>query len=282
MVDDGAGAGHAALQQELHAATLIAAEAAEVALSYQLRGVETQQKGPGDLVSEADRAVEALIATRLASAFPADHVVGEEGTGEGLVVPPGVRCWYVDPIDGTTNYLKGLPTWGISMGLADADGALLLGVIVLPVTGEVFTAARGHGAQRNGVPIRCSTESRLDRTLVTYALPGRSDEQWGPTMFDGVRSLMAQALGTRMQGCSVADLTSVAMGRIDAVVAGGMSPWDVAAGLLIAAEAGVRITTPDGQISTGPDTAFVASPPAVHDDLRQVLDAWGALPVSTA
>lgn len=267
------------LAAQLRTATLIAAEAAELALLHRLRGVETLEKGPRDLVTEADRAVEALVAQRLAQAFPDDLVVGEEGTGAGQPLPPGLRCWYVDPIDGTTNYLKGLPTWGVSIGLADGAGDLLLGVIAMPAAGEVFTAARGHGAQRNGVPITCSTEARLDRTLIAHAHSSRSAERWGGAqpLRAAVGALMAASLGTRMQGCSVADLTSVATGRIDAAFVGGMHPWDVAAGLLIAREAGVVVTTPDGSPATGPATAFLASPAAVHHQIRDLLAEHGAV-----
>lgn len=259
------------LHAQVGVAAAIAVEAGELALRLRSRGVEVEQKGPGDLVSEADRAVEALIGRRLAVAFPDDHVVGEEGAGAGEPVADGARTWYVDPIDGTTNYLKGLPAWGVSMGLVDATGAVLLGVIVLPATGEVFSAARGQGARRNGVPIRCASETRLDRALIAYAMPGRSAEQWGAEVFGRVRTLMSQALGTRMHGCAVADLTAVAAGRVDAVVAGGMSSWDVAAGLLIAAEAGARITTPDGATPLDPAAAFIVSAAPLHVAIRAIL-----------
>ncbi|MGI9017696.1 MAG: inositol monophosphatase family protein [Euzebya sp.] len=118
-----------------------------------------------------------------------------------------------------------------------------------------------------------SETDRLDRTVIAYALTSQAAEQWGgqAAMDSGVRALSRQALGTRIQGCSVADLTSVAMGRIDATVAGGMSKWDVAAGLLIVAEAGGVITSPAGDHTSGPAAAFVASPPGVHDAIRALL-----------
>ena len=261
------------LQADLDRVLPIAADAADTALSFFHRGVEWIEKNPRDLVSVADRTVEDLLRDRLATAFAEDALVGEEGAGTHLDDLEGRRRWYVDPIDGTTNFLKGLPSWGISIGLADADDDLLLGVVVLPVTGEVYTAVRGGGARRNGTPIRCSEVTELDHTLVTYALTPRASDTWGGIDVPGVfRSLVAVSLGTRMQGCSVADLTSVATGRIDATIAGGMSKWDVAAGLLIAREAGVRVTRPDGSPSTGPDLAFVACPPGVHDALWEVIE----------
>ncbi len=267
------------LYDVLRVATTIGADAGDVALSFWHQGVEWLEKNPRDLVSVADRTVEAFITAQLQAAFSDDDVVGEEGTNQTSGSGPGRRCWYVDPIDGTTNYLKGLPNWGISLGLAAPDDTLLAGVVVLPASGEVFSAAKGHGATRNGVPIAVSDIDRLDRTVITYALTDSSGDQWGDeeTFFAGVRALMATTLGTRMQGCSVADLTSVAMGRIDATLAGGMNTWDVAAGLLICAEAGAVITTPDGRRSTGPDLAFVASAPGVHSAIRQVLAEHGAI-----
>ncbi|MEE8603298.1 inositol monophosphatase family protein [Euzebya tangerina] len=268
------------LQAELATATRIGRDAAELALSWFHRGVEWIEKDPGDLVSVADRETESLIADRLACSFPDDLVIGEEGTGAGRTPKPGQRRWYVDPIDGTTNFLKGLPTWGISIGLADGDDELLLGVVILPATGSVFTAARGLGATRNGVPIRCQDTTDLGRTLVTYAITGTGSQHFGgdAAMMAGFRALTRRTLGTRMQGCSVADLTCMAEGTIDASMAGGMNAWDVAAGLIIAREAGVTVTTLEGEEATGPATVYVASPPGVHAELRTILADHGALP----
>ena len=270
----------ARLRSELEVAATIAQDAADLAYSWFHRSVEWVEKGHADLVSVADRETEELIAGRLAEAFPDDLVIGEEGTGSELEPRPGQRRWYVDPIDGTTNFLKGLPNWGISIGLADGDDDLLLGVIAMPATGALFTAARGLGATRNGVPVRCHDTDDLGRTLVTYAITATGAAHFGgdDAMMTGFRALTRRTLGTRMQGCSVADLTALAEGTIDASMAGGMSKWDVAAGLLIAREAGVMITRPDGSPSTGPDTVYVASPPGVHAELRRILAENGAIP----
>jgi myo-inositol-1(or 4)-monophosphatase len=270
----------AALSAQLTAAVEVAAEAGRLALAYRHRDVEWLEKSSStDLVTEADRAVEALVVRRLAAAFPDDQVVAEEGA-EGTVAAadPGRRRWYVDPIDGTTNYLKGLPAWGVSLGLADGEDQLLLGVVVMPALDQVHTAVRGGGARRNGVPIRAVDLDRLDRCLISYGLTPRTPEHWGPGIGPGILALAGAALGTRVQGCSVADLTSVATGLVDATVAGGMSPWDVAAGVLICLEAGLRLSTPAGDPVTGPAPAFIASPPGVHDAIRAVLAEAGALP----
>lgn len=268
------------LRAELRTATTIGGQAADLAYSWFHRSVEWIEKGHADLVSVADRETEALIAERLAEAFPDDLVIGEEGTGAELVPQAGQRRWYVDPIDGTTNFLKGMPNWGISIGLADGNDDLLLGVVIMPVVGAVFTAGLGLGASRNGMPVQCHDTDDLGRTLVTYAITGSGAEHFGgdEAMMTGFRALTRRTLGTRMQGCSVADLTALADGTIDAAMVGGVNKWDVAAGLLIAREAGVRITRPDGAISTGPDTVFVASPPRVHAELREILARTGAIP----
>ena len=263
----------AALQHARRVATAIAVEAGDLAMSWYHRGVATEEKGHADLVSEADRQVEALVKRRLVEAFPEDAVVGEEGTGPTSVPTEGARRWYVDPIDGTTNFLKGLPDWGVSIGLAGPADELLVGVIVMPRHGTLFSAARGLGATRNGVPIHASTVDRVDRTLMCYALTARAPEAWGgpDRMRAGYLALVGNALGTRMQGCSVADLTSVATGVIDASWAGGMSPWDVAAGLTIVLEAGARVTDVEGNPVSTVTTDFLASPPAVHDELRALI-----------
>lgn len=254
-------------------ASAIAAEAGELALSFFHREVRTEAKGAYDLVSEADRAVEALIVRRLGEAFPDDAVVAEEGSGDETVGEGG-RRWYVDPIDGTTNFLKGLPDWGVSIGLAGPGDEPLVGVIAMPRHGTLHSAARGQGTTRNGVPIRCSDVDRLDRTLVSHAHTRTSGEQWGglDKLRRGYFGVATSSLGTRMQGCSVADLTRVADGVIDATWAGGMSRWDVAAGLVIMLEAGVRVTDVAGDDVTTVATAFVASPPGVHAALRALID----------
>lgn len=263
----------AALRHARQVATAIAVEAGDLAMSWYHRGVATEEKGHADLVSEADRQVEALVKRRLIEAFPDDAVVGEEGTGPDSVALDDARRWYVDPIDGTTNFLKGLPDWGVSIGLAGPADELLVGVIVLPRHDTVFSAARGMGATRNGVPIHASTVDRVDRTLMCYALTPRAPEAWGgqERMRAGYVALVQRALGTRMQGCSVADLTSVASGLIDATWAGGMGKWDVAAGLTIVLEAGARVTDVHGNTVTTVTTDFLASPPAVHDELRRLI-----------
>ena len=263
----------AALAHARTVAASIAADAGDMALGWYHRGVEVEEKRSRDLVSEADRAVERYIVDRLTQAFPEDSVVGEEGSGHE-VPAEGARRWYVDPIDGTTNFLKGLPDWGVSIGLAGPDDELLVGAIAMPRHGTIHTAATGQGATRNGVPVTASREGRIDRILVAHAQTRTGGDDWGgiDKLRRGYVEIATRSLGTRMQGCSVADLTRVAEGVIDVTWAGGMSKWDVAAGLVIMAEAGVMISDPAGDPVTTVATAFLASPPAAHAALRALID----------
>lgn len=256
------------LATELDVAAGTAAEAAELLRSLFHHRPPTLEKGDRDLVTQADLDSEALITRRLQAAFPDDVVIGEEGTGRGED-PTGRRRWYVDPVDGTTNFVKGLRSWGVSVGLCAADDTLLLGVIVLPLLGEVYTAVRGGGARRNGVPIRSSDVDRLDRLVVTYAHARGSAEQWGGErrFRAGIAAMMGATLGTRIQGCATADLTGVASGTLDVMWAGALSKWDVAAGLLIAQEAGAVATDPSGAPVTTPVPSFLLAPKAVHADV---------------
>ena len=262
------------LRDDLDVAVAAAAAGAEVAIGYFHTRPVIGSKGDRDLVSEADCAVEELIVARLRAAFPDDVVIGEESGSHGAP-PSGRRRWYVDPIDGTTNFLKGLPLWGVSVGLCDADDRAVVGAVVLPALHETYTATRGGGARRDGVPIRASQEQGLDRLVVAHSQTRHAAPDWGGVkrLRDGCLALAERTLGTRMSGCACFDLTAVACGRIDVMWGGGLSKWDVAAGLVIAAEAGAEITDVAGRPVQGPCSAFVASPAGVHEQVRALIAA---------
>lgn len=241
-------------------------------LAHFHRGVKVEDKGDRDLVSVADREAEALLLDRLAAAFGDDAVVAEERDGHGTRAPAGRRRWYVDPLDGTVNFLKGLPLWGISLGLCDPDDRPLAGVIVFPLSGTTYTAVRDAGARRDGVPLQPTRADRLDRALAAFAHPGAAGP-WGgrDRVAAGRAALNGVMLGSRVQGCSVADLCAVADGTVDVLWTDGMAPWDVAAGLLIAREAGVQVTDPDGRAVDTPCGSFLATAPALHDTVRTLI-----------
>lgn len=187
-----------------------------------------------DPVTEFDRASERLIVDRLLTARPHDSIVGEEGTATAGT--SGVR-WLIDPIDGTTNFLYDLPGYAVSIAAADDDGTLA-GAVYVPAFGELFAAARGAGATLNGTPIRCGTATDPASALVGTGFSYLADR----------RERQAQRLGRMMPhirdirrlGAAAVDLCLVACGRLDVYFEEHLGPWDLAAGELIAREAGCR------------------------------------------
>lgn len=199
-----------------------------------LASVDTKST-PTDVVTEFDRASEALIVDGITAARPHDAIVGEEGTD--TPGSSGVR-WLIDPIDGTTNYLYGLAGYAVSIGAVDTQGGLL-GVVHIPATDETFVGVRGGGATCNGVPISCSATQRLDQALVGTGfsyVPERRTAQ-----AQRVTSLIASVRDIRRFGAAAADLCYVAAGRLDVYYEEYLNPWDMAAGELIAREAGCRV-----------------------------------------
>lgn len=227
-----------------------------------LADVTTKSTGT-DMVTEYDKASEQLIVDGITSARPDDAIVGEEGTD--TPGSTGIR-WLIDPIDGTTNYLYGLPGYAVSIAAVDVQGGLV-GVVRIPATGETFVGIRGQGATCNGAPIHCSTTTRLDLALVGTGfsyVPGRRTVQ-----ATRVASLIASVRDIRRFGAAAADLCYVAAGRLDAYYEEYLNPWDLAAGEVIAREAGCRI----GDFRGGParhEEVLVASP-GVFDDMVQLL-----------
>jgi len=231
-------------------------------------------KGPRDLVTEADLAAQREIRRMLLGAFPAHGFIGEEG--EHVRAPADVPCWYVDPLDGTTNYVHGAPAYCVSVALARGD-ELLVGTIYDPVRDECFTARAGGGAQLNGRPIRVATTSTLADALVAVGFPAHVDRD-APSVRDFLAVLPA-VQAVRRTGSTAINLAYVACGRFDAFWLRSIRPWDVAAGLLLVAEAGgtVRPMPPQlGRRVPLADPAFVvAASPALADELIAVLPETG-------
>jgi myo-inositol-1(or 4)-monophosphatase len=232
--------------------------------------VETKSTGT-DMVSEMDRASEALIVEALLAARPDDGIVGEEGSArEGT---SGVR-WVIDPLDGTTNYLYAHPGWGVSIAAEMAENAtgVIAGAVLDPVHGDLFTATLGGGAYRNGQPITCSDQQVLAHALVATGFgyqPVRRGAQAQVLV-----GLLPQIRDIRRMGAAAVDLCSVACGRVDAFFERGLAWWDLAAGSLIAKEAGAVVSSLDG----GPVQAgsVMAAAPGVATALRDCLSALGA------
>ena len=215
----------------LAAGSAVAREAGRLARRFFERRAELriETKGPQDLVSIADRAVEDLIRGRLGALFPDDAVVGEEAGGVSAR-----RVWVVDPIDGTQNFLRGMPWFCIAMALME-EGRTVLGIVYDPNTDELFTARRGGGAFLNGEPIRVSDCTDLPSAVVGV---GHSPRH-APELFLGpVTVLLGQGAQTRNILCGALQLAHVACGRLDATWDPYLLPWDVLAGILLVEEAG--------------------------------------------
>jgi myo-inositol-1(or 4)-monophosphatase len=214
-----------------------------------------------DMVSAADRDAEALIQGVLREERPEDGLLAEEG---GRETAESGRRWIVDPLDGTTNFLYGLPAWAVSVALEDAEGGLV-GVVFDPVREELFAALRGDGATLNGEPLRMPSQDDLATALVATGF-GYEPER---------RALQAQALvrvlprvrDVRRAGAAALDLSWLAAGRLDGYYERGLGPWDWAAARLIVSEAGGALADLEGE-----PHGLAAASPAL---LPQLLDLLG-------
>jgi myo-inositol-1(or 4)-monophosphatase len=226
-------------------ATEIAREAGAKLREFFAQGVETEYKGDVDLVTVADRTVEKLIKTRLGETFPDHGIYGEEGTRERM---QGEFRWYVDPLDGTTNFAHGFPQFCVSMGLEqrpagkaeDEDGTLVAAVIYDPLRDEIYTAERGQGAQLNGRPIKVSRVPELAEALLSTGFPSRKRHASPNVHF--YQEFTLRSHGVRRAGSAALDLAYVASGRLEAFWEFNLNPWDTAAGILLVEEAGGRVT----------------------------------------
>jgi len=248
----------------------LAAEAARAASDMLLAGLRTARTSVltkstvTDMVTEMDHASEALVREHLLGARPDDGFLGEE---TGLTVGSSGIRWVVDPLDGTTNYLYGFAGWNVSIAAEDDDGAVV-GVVLDPFLDETFTATRGGGAHRDHAPIRCSDKSELATSLCATGFaydPRRRAAQAAvlSRVIDQIRDI-------RRGGAAAVDLCSVACGRVDAYWERGLGPWDLAAGSLIAREAGATVA---GDAELG---FTLAAPPALFGVLRDLLAQAGA------
>ena len=215
-------------------------------------GVGTKSSGT-DMVSDADRAAEALIGERIGRARPADGVLAEESAES--IGSSGVR-WIVDPLDGTTNFLYGIPHWAVSIA-AERDGRTLAGVVYDPTRAELFAATHDRGATLNGTPVRVSSQQDLHEALVSTGFSYASGER--ATQARLLERVLPAVRDLRRAGAASLDLAWVACGRTDAFFEAGLAPWDRAAGELIVREAGGVVGSMpavgpkgDGAIAAGP------------------------------
>jgi myo-inositol-1(or 4)-monophosphatase len=223
-----------------------------------------------DIVTEFDRRSEALIVSRLAAAFPDDTIVGEEGTVVGERRRGGAgRVWYVDPLDGTTNFAHGFPLFSVAIGLA-IDRRPVVGVVEAPALGWSFAGAVGAaGADRDGQPIAPSRVATVRQALVVTGFPyARNPPQSNLLEWE---ALTAAAQGTRRLGSAALDLCFVACGWLDVYWERALHPWDLVAGAAIVEAAGGRATDMDGSPFDGETGRVLASNGLVHDEMIALL-----------
>lgn len=224
-----------------------------------------------DLVTDADKASEALILERLAREVPTHAVLSEEDGAHGAA---GGHRWFVDPLDGTVNYAHGVPHFCVTLAVEDANG-LVAGVVFDPLRDECFGAARGHGAWLNNRVIRASAATTIERALLCTGFP--YDVRERPSAPLGLLGrMLTRAQGMRRLGSAALDLAYVASGRFDGFFEFGLKPWDIAAGGLLVRESGGVMRRLDGGEWSPHDGDTMAAAPGIADALSSECAAFVA------
>ena len=253
----------------LETAAEIAREAGALLATYFERRVAFELKGEFDLVTEADRASERLVVERLRTHFPTHRIVAEEGGGHEC---SSEYRWFVDPLDGTTNFAHGFPCFNVTLGLERA-GEMIAGVVYDPIRQEMFTAERGAGAYLNNHRIKVSAAKQLCDSLASTGFPSRKRHHNVNIHF--YYQLAMASHGVRRTGSAAIDLAWVAAGRLDFFWEFGLKPWDMAAGSLLVSEAGGRISDMRGAShSLTASDHLLADNALLHD---QIIEAFGEI-----
>ena len=233
--------------------------------------LQVSEKGPGDFVSRADVQAERTLRAELARTRPDYGFLGEEG---GETKGDGRNRWIADPLDGTTNFLHGVPHFAISLAL-ERDGEIIAGVVYQPISDELFWAEKGNGAfidtpNARSRRLRVSGRKELARALVGTGIPhiGRGDH---PAYLRKLEAMMGKTAGVRRWGAAALDLAFVAAGRYDAFFEYGLAPWDVAAGLLLVREAGGMVDDVTGKLYALGDPSILATNAGLRDAMVEVL-----------
>ena len=254
----------------MHPLINIAVSAARSAGNYIMRNLErvpnlqVERKGRNDFVTQVDRNAEAEIIKIIQKAYPAHAILGEEG---GLIGKNEIT-WVIDPLDGTTNFLHGLPHFAVSIGIT-VKGRPEHGVIYAPCTQDLYIASRGAGATLNNRKIRVSGAKDMDQALIGTGVPLREENL--DAYLPMLRKVVANTAGVRRAGSAALDLAYVAAGRLDAFWELNLKPWDIAAGIVLVHEAGGMVTEiydqPDPMITGN----ILAGTPKVHPVLAGLL-----------
>ncbi|THF55891.1 inositol monophosphatase family protein [Pseudothauera rhizosphaerae] len=261
----------------MHPTLNIAVKAARKAASIINRAsldvdlLKVQSKSPNDFVTEVDRAAEAAIIEVLREAYPEHGILAEE-SGEAGDTANSEFQWIIDPLDGTTNFIHGFPQYAVSIALAK-NGVPEHAVVFDPNRNELFTASRGRGAFLNDRRIRVSKRIRLNESLIGTGFPFRQLDHVDAylAMF---KELTGKTAGIRRPGAAALDLAWVACGRIDGFWELGLSPWDMAAGVLLIQEAGGLVSDLAGEADYLATGNVVAGTPKIFTQLLPIIQAW--------
>lgn len=248
----------------------VAIRAARAGADEVLAGAATdyalEMKGAVDPVTEVDQRAERAIRAGIATHFPDDAILGEEEGGADWRTG---RVWIIDPLDGTINFVHGIPQFSVSVALWD-EGKPLIGVVIDVMRQEEFVAVRGEGAKLNDRPIAVSDRSKMSESLIVTGFP-YDRQQYAEAYVAVLAAVLGKVRGVRRLGSAALDLAWVACGRFDGYWEYGIQPWDGAAGLLLVTEAGGIVTDEAGEGNRLDAKAFVATNGKIHDDLRTIV-----------
>ncbi len=233
----------------------------------EVQNLQVSMKGPGDYVSQADRKAEEILFTELSKARPGySFLMEERGPVEG---DDGQHRWLVDPLDGTTNFLHGIPIFAISIAL-ERQGQIVAGVVYNPAMDELYTAERGGGAFMNDRRLRVAARTKLSDSVIGTGIPHLGRPNHGNYLIE-LRHVMGEVSGIRRLGSVALDLAYVAAGRMDGFWEAGMSPWDLAAGILLVREAGGFVSDFSGGQAMLDDGSIVAGNETIHGVLLKTI-----------
>ncbi len=260
------------LDDLLQAAMMAARAAAEVhhRSLHKIEPATWTEKGHADFVSDVDHEAEEVAVLEIRGRFPKHAIAAEEGDWGGPTPEEAEVTWYIDPLDGTTNYLHSYPFYSVSVAAIDAQGPAAA-VVINSANWDTFQAKRGAGAERNGESISVSTTRELKFALIGTGFPFKKEDLLDSYLAQ-FRTILPQTSGIRRTGSAAIDLCDLACGRLDGFWELHLAPWDIAAGVLMIREAGGIFTDLDGGESVIKHGAFVAGNPSIYRALRTLLD----------
>jgi myo-inositol-1(or 4)-monophosphatase len=237
--------------------------------SRQLDRLQIQTKGVNEFATQVDEAAENAIVELIRQRYPDHAVIGEEGGESGAADSDHV--WIIDPLDGTTNFIHGLPCYAVSIGLK-VKGRLSVGVVYNPDSQELFTAVRGNGATVDGRRMRVSKRREIAGSIIGTEFPFRSADRYLDKHVEIYKNVIKEAGCVRREGSAALDLCYMAAGRMDAAWMFGLQIWDIAAGVLILREAGGMVSAIDDKEDYMETGNLVAGTPKVHAELRELIN----------